>query len=251
MHRLLEPHTILYVLLAAGVVALWRVRPPLPRRALRWLTFVFVLLSILSLPIVSYLALGSLEWHYAPLAQRPEDADAIVVLSGYVRPPRGAHPAELGDNTLYRCLGGAAMYHQGKRCPIIVTGGFLDPDGVGPSHAAAMRIMLLKLGVEDEDIVLEDRATTTYENAVYSAALLQQRGLVKPVLVTDATHLLRSELCFRSQGIDVVPCGARYRATRAPLHPWDLVPNVTLLGQIDQVAHEWLGLAWYWLRGRI
>src|SRR5262249_37927778 len=62
---------------------------------------------------------------------------------------------------------------------------------------------------------------TTYENAVESARLLNDRDMPRVVLVTDAAHLRRAVACFRKQGLDVIPCGSHYRAlgrNRGPAH---------------------------------
>src|SRR4051794_23465310 len=99
MTSLLQPDFLLYVLLVLALVALWRTRPAIPRRRLLWLTVPFVLLSILSVPAVGYLAFGTLEWPYPPSRQRPVNVDAIVVLSGYLKPPDELHPqGELGED---------------------------------------------------------------------------------------------------------------------------------------------------------
>jgi uncharacterized SAM-binding protein YcdF (DUF218 family) len=251
MNELVRPQTILYALLALGLIALWRVRPPVPRRLLLLLTATFVLLSLLCMPVVVYFAVGSLEWSYPPLRERPA-ADAIVVLSGYVKPPDDLHPeAELGVSTLYRCLRAADVYDQGTPCPVIVSGGHAHGPQRGPTPAQAMRVCLLKRGVAAHDISVEDRSRTTFENAQASAQMLRARGLSRVLLVTDALHLRRSELCFQKQGIHVIPCGCYYRATSVPLRPLDFVPDLAQFATLDLVVHEWLGLAWYWLQGRI
>lgn len=249
---LLQPHVVLYLLLAIGLITLWRVRPPIPRRRLHWVTVPFVLLSLLSMPAVGYLGFGSLEWAYPPLTQRPSDADAIVVLSGYQKPADEVRPhAELGEDSIYRCLRAAELYHDGPRCPVVVSGGRVEAQTPGPTLAELMRDFLLKLGVAVDDIVVEDRSKNTYENAVGSVALLRERGLKRPVLITDANSLLRAELCFRRQGMFVVPCGCYYRATHFDAAVIDFLPDPAAFGHLELVVHEWLGLAWYWLRGRI
>jgi uncharacterized SAM-binding protein YcdF (DUF218 family) len=249
---LLQPHIFLYLLMVGALISLWRTRPALPRRRLLWLTVPFVLLSLLSVPALGYLGFGSLEWSYPPLRQRPAEAEVIVVLSGYLKAPDEVlAEAELGEDTLYRCLRAAELYQQGPRCPILVSGGKVDPSQPGPTLAAAMRDFLVKLGVAAEDILLEDRSRSTYENALYSSEILRRRGLAQVVLVTDANHLLRAELCFRKQGIAVVPCGCYYHATHFDAALSDFLPNPASFGQHELVLHEWMGLAWYWLCSRI
>ncbi len=174
-----------------------------------------------------------------------------MVLSGYIHVvDKEGTRVELGGDTLYRCLRAAEVYRQGKPCPVLVSGGKVNPEAPGPTLAAAMRDFLLRQGVAEEDLIVEDRSTTTYENAVESCRLLEERGLHKIVLVTDAAHMYRAADCFRKQGAEVVPCGCRYRATGMEWSPWAFVPNPAAAGASQEALHEWLGTAWYRLRGR-
>ena len=45
------------------------------------------------------------------------------------------------------------------------------------SEALTMKIFAQQLGVNQEDVILEERARTTEENAIYTASLLLERGL--------------------------------------------------------------------------
>jgi len=203
-----------------------------------------------SIPAVSQLALGTLEWSYPPLEHQPEDVQAIVVLAGSVYPADAVRrQPELGEDTLYRCLKAAQYYHTGTPCLVLVSGGTVEAGG--PLCAPLMGDFLIRLGVAASDVLIEDRSRTTWENAVESRKLLEQRGIRKVVLITDASHLRRAVGCFRKQGLDPVACGCRYRATSFPGKLFDFLPNPSG-GKGMQVAwHEWLGLGWYWLQDRI
>ena len=209
---LLTPLPILCLLLAVGLIVLWRSRRA-SRGQLLWLAIPLVLLVLSTLPAVSYLALGSLEWAYPPEDGRPADAQAIVVLAGYVRPPNDLRPeAELGQDTYSRCLHAARLYRQGEPCLVVVSGGKVESDTPGPTLAEVMRDFLLTQGVAAKDILLEDKSSTTYENARETADLLSQRGIERVVLVTSATHMQRSERCLRARA-----CRSRRRvATTRP-----------------------------------
>lgn len=253
MYRLLvdlaRPTVLLSLLAALALANLWRKRQE-SRRRLLLLTVPFVLLFVWCLPVTSYLALGSLEWSQPPLEERPADAEAIVVLSGYLRvlDEKGTQ-VELGEDTLYRCLKAAEVYHEGKPCPVVVSGGKVDSATPGPSLAAAMRDFLREQGVAASDLIVEDRSRTTYENAVESCRLLDERGIHKIVLVTDAAHLRRAVACFHKQGADVVPCGCRYRALGID---WAraFLPDPAAARGCRDACHEWLGIGWYRLNGR-
>jgi uncharacterized SAM-binding protein YcdF (DUF218 family) len=246
---LLQPFVLLYLVIGWVLFKSGRQQRE-HRRLYLILIAAFCVLFFCSTPLASYLALGSLEWFYPPLQERPPDAQAIVILAGYVFPADGAHRhPQLGPDTLYRCLEGVELYQQGQPCPVLVSGGSVG--GAGPTCAPLMRDFLVKLGVPATDILVEDKSQSTWENAVESQRLLKLRGISKILLVTDATHLFRAERCFRRQEIDVVPWGCRYRATLSPLEVGRFLPSATGGAGLDEASHEWLGSAWYWLLGRI
>jgi len=247
--RVLQPFPLLWLLLGLALLNLWRKRTE-SRRRLLLVTFPFVVLTIISLPAIGDVAIGSLERPYPPLLHRPDDIQAIVVLSGYVYPPTSpGAPAEFDDSTCNRCLKAADMYHQGQPCPVLVSGKSSDPNGA--DYSEAMRALLVKLGVRPDDVLLEGQSLTTYENAVESAKLLQERQLSRILLITDATHLKRAAACFRKQGMEVTPCGSTYRLRDSPFEFTRLFPQPGVAEKCQRICHEWLGLAWYWWRGRI
>lgn len=248
---LLEPLTLLWLLTAIGVASLWR-RPRQKPGRLTLATVGLLILSVACTRACAYLALGSLEWPYPPRFDRPEDLQAIVVLSGYVRPPDDVWPeAELGADTLRRCLHAARLYRQGNPCRVVVSGGAGDPPRPGPTSAEAMAGFLRGQGVAASDLILEGRSTSTYENAVHTSSLLRERGIDKVLLVTDAAHLLRAQRCFRAQGIETIPSGCRYRARGLTWSPLHFLPSPNAAVETRHALHEWVGMLWYWLHGRI
>jgi uncharacterized SAM-binding protein YcdF (DUF218 family) len=157
----------------------------------------------------------------------------------------------MDEDTLHRCLHAARLYREGPACPILVSGGKVDPESEGPACARVMASFLRRLGVRRRDLVLEDRSRNTYENARESARLLEERGLRKVVLVTDAVDMYRAERCFRKQGVEVVPAPCHYRATRFRLDLFTFLPSPGAARGFQRAWHEWLGTAWYRLHGRI
>ncbi len=243
--NLLEPFTFAFLLCAIALISLWS-RGSLRTRRLGLFTSLFFLLGLLSTPAISYLAAGSLEWQYPPVRTFPEHAQAIVILGGSVRlvgPNR--QQAEPGQDTLYRCLLGAELYRKSGGCPVFVSGGQVVPDPKQPIVAQVMADFLVQLGVPPADIVQEAESRTTFENAVNVAKLLDQRKIQRVVLVTEATHLRRSIMCFDAVGIQTFPRGAYYRARSFDNGPFALVPCAWAARDMNRVAHEWLGIVWY------
>ena len=248
---IVEPYTLLHLLTAAGLVVFWWNRV-LPRRQLVLVAAPFALLIIISMPAFAHFALGLVEGPSAPLAESSEDAQAIVVLGGSLRSPRETlGEAELGEMTLYRCLHVVHLDRQGLHLPIVVSGGKVDPTTPGPTLAEAMREFLVVQGIAEDRIVLEDESQTTYENAVNTARLLTHRGITRIVLVTNATHMLRSRRCFLAQGLAVVPASCYCRSPGFCWEVTEFLPNPNAAGRTCAAMHEGLGIAWYWLRGRI
>jgi uncharacterized SAM-binding protein YcdF (DUF218 family) len=247
---LLQPYPLLYLAAGLAIANLWRRRRE-SRGRLAVVTIAFVALTLPSIPAVSHLALGSLEWQYPPAEGRPAGADAIVVLSAGVIPPDpGGGPAELDEDSIRRCLYAARLYHQGEPCPVLVSGGKVDPESPAPPCAELMRDFLVQLGVRPSDILVEDTSRTTYENAVESARLLRRHRLDRAVLVTDAVDMFRAVACFRKQGLEVAPAACHYRAARLEGSVFDLLPSPGAARGCQRAWHEWLGAAWYRLRGR-
>jgi uncharacterized SAM-binding protein YcdF (DUF218 family) len=246
---LLDPYPSLFLLLGAGLVTLWRRRRERVRRLLL-ATLSFAALAALSMPAIAYVSSGMLEWPYPLTESRPADAEAIVVLGGGMHPPDATRlRAEMNEATLFRCLHAAAVYRGGKPCPVVVCGGKIAPGPSTPPLAALMREFLRDLGVKDDDIIAEDKSLTTHENAVECRKRLHERRIGKVVLVTDAVHMFRAVRSFRKQGIPVVPSACHHRATEFEWTLWAFLPSADAIQDHQRTLHEWLGSAWYWVRG--
>ncbi len=252
INLLLQPYFLLIFVLGLLVFSLWR-RGEVGRRRKRLFAVSIAVLYLGSTPAVTYFLLGSLEWDYPPTTERPENVDAIVILSAGIYPPDAIRPtAVLGERSVTRCIRGAELFEAGEPIPVVLSGGKVDPNRLGPTLADAMADLFReRFGIDDKHLLIESNSRTTYENAVESCRLLKEKGLNRIALVTDATHLHRSTLCFRKQGIEVVPVGCGYRATD---FRWELdafLPNPQDAAYNQAAFHEYLGLLWYWLKGRI
>ena len=251
LQDLLQPAVLLQFTIALTLLYLF-VRQVVPRRRLRFLIALFLLQLILSTPAAGYLLEGSLEWQNPPLEDRPDDAGAIVLLGGYVNDIDTVRPSpELDPVGAMRTLHAADLYKRGKPCPVLVTGGKADPENEGATPAETMAKLLRELGVPDRDIVVETQSRNTYENAVESGKILRARGITRIVLVTDARHLVRATACFRKEGFDVVPSGCAYHATTWRTSVGAFLPDGSGLTALAEATHEWAGMLWYRLQGRL
>ena len=249
--QLLDPYTLLLLALVVATICQWRRQKP-RSRSLKIAASLLGLIVVLSTPLAAHLVLRSLESSVPESAGIPEHGDSIVVLSGgmHIDDEAGLR-VRLDESSMQRCVYAAHLYRQAGRCRVILTGGKVDWDEPGPTFAAAMRDFLRDLGIRLEDMVLEEKASTTYENALFSKPLVQQKDGGRIWLVTNASHMTRAQRCFRALGIEVVPAPCDFRSRQWRIEATDLVPSSHGIVAVSRAAHEWLGRIWYRLRGRI
>ena len=231
--ELLLPAALLLAVIS--LVRLWRRSNERP-----WmLTVAIAVLVLISSDLVASFLSMLLERQYDG-KHFNDTALAIVVLSGGVEKPDAGHPfAVLGHDTYARCLHAAWLYRSRPR-PILLT---------GRNCAAPMARFLQSEGVLPEDLWQENDATTTHENAVYSARILHAKGIGRVALVTDAKSMLRAELCFRKQNVDIVPVPVGLGVFE--LTVLEFVPNWKAIRANGDAMHEIAGLMWYRWKGWI
>jgi uncharacterized SAM-binding protein YcdF (DUF218 family) len=174
-----------------------------------------------------------------------------VILGGDMNVSEIGGSVSLGEHTTQRCLRGWEIYCDAGPCPVIVTGGPPGSHPTAPSVASLMAEFLHRLGVEESDLVVEERARNTLENSERVASILNDRSLGTPLLVTDALHMPRAVACFERQGTKVVPAACEQEATDFVPDLLSLFPSANAAGKINAAAYEWLGLLSYKLRGHI
>jgi uncharacterized SAM-binding protein YcdF (DUF218 family) len=249
--RVLEPFTFLALCLMATTTWAWcRQRPR--TRPLVTMTVLLGTLIVLSLPVTGFLAMWNLESAYPPTNDVPAPGDTLVVLSaGLILDSADGKNVRLDHVSIERCLHAVRLYKRAGRCRIVLSGGKSDLSDRSPALAVVMREFVLEMGIRPEDILVEDKSTSTYENAAYSRGLLKDDTNTRIWLVTTASHMNRAERCFRKQGFVVTPAPCCHEVTVWELGLTDLIPTEGGLAQFTRAAHEWQGRIWYRLRGRI
>jgi uncharacterized SAM-binding protein YcdF (DUF218 family) len=233
--------------------------PASPAR-LRWArisacTSLLVLLLI-SNPLLSAHLIGSLEASYpVPPAPGTQHYEAIVVLGAGVLDRGTLRPTvELTSISRERTTCGVNLYQQGYAPKLVLTGGDASIFGSGPIEAVEMKRWAQRLGVPSVDIVIEEAARTTYENATGTKRLL---GNVSIVLVSSASHLPRAAALFTKQGFQVMPAPCDYVVRNRPgdlLHNLDLfylLPSDLAIQHTREAVSESIGMLLYRLTGKL
>jgi uncharacterized SAM-binding protein YcdF (DUF218 family) len=203
-----------------------------------------IALTLLSMPLVSTRLLAALQPYPSLDTTRPTGAQAIVVLGGgkYKRAPEYGGADTVGELTLARLRYGAKLARE-LHLPLLVTGG--NPTGGAP-EGHVMRDVLVKEWNMPVRWV-EDRSMNTWENARFSADLLQRDGIARVILVTHAWHLPRAVESFQLTGIEVVPAGTAFEQPEG-MQLMDCIPQAKALQESAWAFHEAIGRLWYKLK---
>lgn len=98
------------------------------------------------------------------------------------------------------------MKEKGLDCKLVMSGGQGDDESRPEAHA--MREYALLLGVDPEDIIVEDRSTTTEENLNFSLSLIEKiegrdfgKNKTEILITTNNYHVFRALVISKELGI--------------------------------------------------
>jgi uncharacterized SAM-binding protein YcdF (DUF218 family) len=250
---LLQPSTLIALLIAYGAILIWT---GWARWGRRFVTVGAVLLLVAGLSPLGNALILPLEDRFprANLDQPPAPTGFIVLggaLDSLVGSARKAPTLNEAGERMVETVILARKFPEAK---IAFTGGDAGILYPSDSEASGAASMLTDMGVAPERLILEAAARDTYENAVYLKSELDKLGLLgsgrRWVLITSAYHMPRAIASFRQAGFDVEAWPVDYRTRgRADLtRPFDKVSEG--LRRVDVAAREWAGLLAYRLAGR-
>jgi uncharacterized SAM-binding protein YcdF (DUF218 family) len=242
-------------ILILGLFCLWATRRQRMGKVL--VTLGTVLLLLLSNSFLSSRLLLPLEQQYPALLQ-PEKISWeggksgtspkwIVVLGGGHRSdPSLPANSQISAAALGRVVEGVRLHKAVPGSKLLLSGGAVfDP----VPEAEVMAQIAVLLGVRPQDVRLEPDSLDTADQAELIAKMV---GREQFILVTSAAHMPRSMALFKRRGLQPIPAPADFRAPNTPSSGLvRFIPEAGSLGQTQTALHEYLGLAWAWLRGAI
>lgn len=239
------PLSICLLFMALGLVYILLRRP---REALAPFTIGALLLYVFSLNTISGYMVRPLERVYPVLdlaspVLASTDVKWIVVLGSGHWTDRTLTPAAmLDESALFRLAEGVRVAHRFPRSVLILSGGKYRDE---QASAQVMAAAAAGLGFDPARILLEDKSLDTQDEAVLIKDMV---GSEPFVLVTSAAHMLRSVKLFENQGLKPIPAPAHFRAKGEPEY---LLPDPGNIQTCNMAAHEYLGLAWSFMLGRV
>ncbi|MFT8323546.1 MAG: YdcF family protein [Bacillus sp. (in: firmicutes)] len=150
----------------------------------------FYLLLLLVIIVLIFSSYYYIQIKKTAAKKPPEDIPYIIVLG-----------AKVNGETLSKALRFRAdkafdYWEKNQHSKIVVTGG--QGKGEAITEASALKNYFLEKGVKEENILLEDTSTTTYENIQFSKKLYD---INEAVIVSNDFHLFRAVTIARKEGI--------------------------------------------------
>ena len=196
--------TALVCLGIIGVILFYTLMPLVGRvfpQFARVTTIVFTVLLLCGLALFSFT-----EYHIIQASFGTPDAEAeyLVVLGAKVR--------DDGPSvSLWDRINAAADYLKAHEDTIaIVSGGQGEDEPI--TEAQCMHDELVKLGIDESRIWMEDKATSTDENMRFTLDLIEEKTGTRPeklAILSSEYHLYRSSLMAKKLGIEFVGVPAK------------------------------------------
>jgi uncharacterized SAM-binding protein YcdF (DUF218 family) len=253
----LSPTGLLAVLFAVGLGAsAIRRRSPLGRRLLCTGAGLYLLFVMTPLAEVVYLGL---ERCCPPMLAPDPSVRTVVVLAGYGEDLTFLPiTSRLTGEVIPRLAEGIRLYRELPTARLVLAGGVAHR-GDRPV-AEQMAEFARAMGVPQQDIVIEGRSATTYENMLELKPIV---GAAPFLLVTSSAEMRRAAAVARKLGMYALPAPTSIWASR--YYPAGMswlkfvrkaigdigYPKAHRLTYLQRAHHEYAGYMWYWLLGRV
>lgn len=206
-------------------------------------------LYTLGLPVTAHKLVRSLEIYPALQAEdiRNSPAQAIVVLGAGRYPEAPEYGGDTIASSGLERVRYAAHLHKLTGLPLVVSGG--SPLGEALPEAVLMQRSLVN-DFHVTAVWTEDQSRTTAENAFFTKALLDKKGIRHAYLVTHAWHMPRAVRIFEQAGLTVTAAPTLFSPAQDRPGWLDWLPSADALQDSTMALHEKLGLLWYRIRHR-
>jgi len=251
------------MLMVSKVIALWLLPPGIVvvflliaviywgRYWARILTvFSLLLLWALSTEPVRDMLTQPLEFQYSVfnLADVPQEHSAIVLLGGglYEAAPEYAGEDMLNNDALMRTVYAADIARK-TGLDVYATGG-IPLNQANRAEGEVMRDWLIRWGLPESKVFAESASDNTWQNAIYTRAILEEKGIKVILWVTSAWHMPRAVWCFEAQGLKVISAPTGFLTKQKAYDLRSYMPSGHVLANSTDALHEYLGMLWYRLR---
>jgi len=170
-----------------------------------------------------------------------------IVLGGFGSWDEERNRPEFGQRA-DRLLEGIQLYRKGKIKKLVIASDGSnripdDPDET-KGNPVGMRAYIERFGVAPSDLILENKAATTRENAQTLSQLLDPSlKKERPLIITSAEHLRRALMTFEQAGIPAdgfaTDCVVKEKKKNK------FLPSLSVMNDWKSLLHEFIGYLYY------
>lgn len=175
-----------------------------------------------------------------------EKADCVVVFAGGV-----GESGKAGQGYEERVGQAVDLYKKGYARHMIFSSGYMYVF----KEPIVMKALAVSLGVPENAIILEDKASGTYQNVKFTKEILITNGWVKIILVGPPQYMRRVSMVFSKvfpeEKVIYLPLSAsRFYPPFKTQNGFNFAKQITL-DQIRRIFYEYAAIVYYWWKGYV
>jgi uncharacterized SAM-binding protein YcdF (DUF218 family) len=195
-------------------------------------------------------------WEPKPVSvhQIKKNYDVVIVLGGGIITQDAQNKTLTFRNNPDRIMQALWLYENNKADKILISSGSGSMQYPDMLESVLLRNFLVDIGVPRQDILIDSVSNNTHENAVKTAEILNREypdgGSF--LLITSASHMMRSKACFKKAGVNVDTFPVDLTAGNRSWYWMNLLlPNTEALKIWNDLLHELIGCLTYRIMGYI
>jgi len=249
LNFLINPLHILFFVISMQLFIIFFIKS---RKLIIFFSKLFLVLFLFFgyIPLSNFL-LNKVEDYIQPSKHPIQQLTGVVVLgagfdSGIISKERNQIAL---DHSVSRLTKSIEIYNKNPRILILLSGFSKNSSNEGWSDLEMVKKFYLDQGVRFENLIFEDQSRNTFENAFFSKDIVNKyKGSWG--LITTASHMPRSYLLFKKQGLILEPINVNYRTGTTKIF-WLNFNIKKGLADWSIIFHEIFGLAYYKITNKI
>ena len=192
--------------------------------------------------IMAYIILfySPLLWFLASplkISHPPRPADVIVTFAGGV-----GESGKAGQGYQERVVHAINLYKNNFAEKMIFSSGYTYV----MQEAEVMKALAVSLGVPGEDIILEKKAASTFQNVKFATEIMKKNNWNSALVVSSPFHMRRVAMVYKKTAPEI-------EVTLAPVPASGFYGNEKKVKgrHIKAILHEYLAIIYYWRKGYI